>query len=312
MALRRRVSVAVGGAVRLGVIESIQPVLLPGTLRYLRDHYPKLRVRPVRGRSAGVAGPGQGGAASMPRWWPGPKPADWRAWRWHPVGTREMVLIAPPDAGEASAADLLARYDWIRYDRATVTGAMAARYVHGVMPEKRSAMEFDSVIAIVAMVSAGLGVSVVQLMDPTVCDRYPVRRVRLGADAPTLQISLVSRRADEDSRVLQALTEAVERTPAARLSPAGRRPLGIHNDLEAAEDHALAVERHGVHALLEPFVRHRGGHALVARLARGPQDPREHHRLVFLALDGHGERGDLAFRHIVALSTPPLSARRAP
>jgi DNA-binding transcriptional LysR family regulator len=80
------------------------------------------------------------------------------------------------------------------------------------MPEKRSAMEFDSVIAIVAMVSAGLGVSVVQLMDPTVCDRYPVRRVRLGADAPTLQISLVSRKADEDSRVLQALTEAVERT----------------------------------------------------------------------------------------------------
>jgi hypothetical protein len=49
-------------------------------------------------------------------------------------------------------------------------------------------------------------------MDPTVCDRYPVRRLRLGADAPTLQISLVSRKADEDSRVLQALTEAVERT----------------------------------------------------------------------------------------------------
>ncbi|MNM99884.1 HTH-type transcriptional regulator GltC [compost metagenome] len=53
-ALRRRVSVAVEGSVRLGVIESIQPVLLPGTLRHLRDHYPKLRVRPVRGRSAGL------------------------------------------------------------------------------------------------------------------------------------------------------------------------------------------------------------------------------------------------------------------
>lgn len=210
-ALRRRVSVAVEGSVRLGVIESIQPVLLPGTLRYLRDHYPKLRVRPVRGRSAGLLDlvkAGQLDAAVVAR----PESGRLASLRWHPVGTREMVLIAPPDAGEASAADLLARYDWIRYDRATVTGAMAARYVHGVMPEKRSAMEFDSVIAIVAMVSAGLGVSVVQLMDPTVCDRYPVRRVRLGAEAPTLQISLVSRKADEDSRVLQALTEAVERT----------------------------------------------------------------------------------------------------
>lgn len=222
-ALRRRVSVAVEGAVRLGVIESIQPVLLPGTLRYLRDHYPKLRVRPVRGRSAGLLDlvkAGQLDAAVVAR----PETGRLASLRWHPVGTREMVLIAPPDAGEASAADLLARYDWIRYDRATVTGAMAARYVHGVMPEKRSAMEFDSVIAIVAMVSAGLGVSVVQLMDPTVCDRYPVRRVRLGADAPTLQISLVSRRADEDSRVLQALTEAVERTllPASALPGAVR------------------------------------------------------------------------------------------
>jgi DNA-binding transcriptional LysR family regulator len=210
-ALRRRVSVAVEGSVRLGVIESIQPVLLPGTLRYLRDHYPKLRVRPVRGRSAGLLDlvkAGQLDAAVVAR----PETGRLASLRWHPVGTREMVLIAPPDAGEASAAELLARYDWIRYDRATVTGAMAARYVHGVMPEKRSAMEFDSVIAIVAMVSAGLGVSVVQLMDPTVCDRYPVRRVRRGADAPTLQISLVSRKADEDSRVLQALTEAVERT----------------------------------------------------------------------------------------------------
>ncbi|MGO4414261.1 LysR family transcriptional regulator [Cupriavidus sp. KB_39] len=219
-ALRRRVSVAVEGSVRLGVIESIQPVLLPGTLRYLRDHYPKLRVRPVRGRSAGLLDlvkAGQLDAAVVAR----PETGRLASLRWHPVGTREMVLIAPPDAGEASAAELLARYDWIRYDRATVTGAMAARYVHGVMPEKRSAMEFDSVIAIVAMVSAGLGVSVVQLMDPTVCDRYPVRRVRLGADAPTLQISLVSRKADEDSRVLQALTEAVERT---LLRASARRP----------------------------------------------------------------------------------------
>lgn len=130
------------------------------------------------------------------------------------MATRELLLVAPPDSGarKESAAELLARYDWIRYDRATVTGAMAARHVHSLLPDKRSTMEFDSVTAIVAMVSAGLGVSVVQLMDPTVCDRYPVRRIRLGADAPVLQVSLVLRKADEDSRLLQALREAVEAT----------------------------------------------------------------------------------------------------
>ncbi|SDP05130.1 DNA-binding transcriptional regulator, LysR family [Ralstonia sp. 25mfcol4.1] len=211
--LRRRASVAVEGAVRLGVIESMQPVLLPGTLRYLRERYPRLTVKPLRGRSTGLmemVKAGQLDAAVVAR----PESGRVASLRWYPVATRELMLIAPPDAGShnESPTELLTRYDWIRYDRATVSGAMAARHVHGLLPDKRSAMEFDSVTAIVAMVSAGLGVSVVQLMDPTVVDRYPVRRIRLGPDAPVLQMSLVLRKADEDSRLLQALREAVEAT----------------------------------------------------------------------------------------------------
>ncbi|AZG15825.1 LysR family transcriptional regulator [Cupriavidus pauculus] len=210
-ALRRRASVAVEGTVRLGVIESMQPVLLPGTLRYLRERYPRLTVKPVRGRSAGLiemVKAAQLDAAVVAR----PESGRLASLRWYPVATRELQLIAPPGSRGESAADLLARYDWIRYDKATVTGAMAARHVHGLLPDKRSAMEFDSVTAIVAMVSAGLGVSVVQLMDPTVIDRYPVRRIRLGPDAPVLLMSLVLRKADEDNRLLQALREAVTAT----------------------------------------------------------------------------------------------------
>lgn len=212
-ALRRRASVAVEGAVRLGVIESMQPVLLPGALLYLREHYPRLTVKPMRGRSAGLmemVKAGQLDAGVVAR----PESGRMASLLWYPVATRELLLIAPPDSDtrKKSTAELLARYDWIRYDRATVSGAMAARVVHGLLPAKRSAMEFDSVTAIVAMVSAGLGVSVVQLMDPTVCDRYPVRQIRLGADAPVLQVSLVLRKADEDSRLLQALREAVTAT----------------------------------------------------------------------------------------------------
>lgn len=209
--LRRRASVAVEGTVRLGVIESMQPVLLPGTLRYLRERYPQLTVKPVRGRSTGLtemvkAGELDAAVAALP------ESGRMASLRWYPVATRELMLIAPPDARNESPAELLARYDWIRYDRTAVSGAMAARHVHRLLPDKRSAMEFDNVTAIVAMVSAGLGVSAVQLMDPTVVDRYPVRRIRLGPDAPVLQMSLVLRKADEDSRLLQALREAVEAT----------------------------------------------------------------------------------------------------
>lgn len=81
--MRRQVSVAVEGTVRLGIIESMQPVLLPGTMKILRERYPRLDLRPLRGRSAGlteavkagsldaavVAQPEKGGGAGL-RWHP--------------------------------------------------------------------------------------------------------------------------------------------------------------------------------------------------------------------------------------------------
>src|SRR6516225_597956 len=41
-------------------------------------------------------------------------------------------------------------------------------------------------------------------------------------------------------------------------------------------------------------------HALVPYVARWPDDPGENDRLIILALDGHGKRRDLAFRHIIS------------
>ena len=52
--LRRRSVVAIEGVVRLGIIESMMPMLLPGTLSELRARYPRLELRPTRGRSIGL------------------------------------------------------------------------------------------------------------------------------------------------------------------------------------------------------------------------------------------------------------------
>jgi DNA-binding transcriptional LysR family regulator len=59
------------------------------------------------------------------------------------------------------------------------------------------------------MVSAGLGVSVLQVVDPRVCEQYPVKTIRLGASPPTLQLSVVTRKDDADSRLLLAVREAL-------------------------------------------------------------------------------------------------------
>lgn len=206
--LRKRQSMSIEGVVRLGVIESMQPVVLPVTMRLLRERHPALELRPGRGRSstltasvkageldaALVAQPEDGGSARL---------------RWQPMLRRELVLVAPPGATESSVAALFKQYEWIRYDRGTVTGSMAARYVSTQVREKHGQLELDSATAIVAMVSAGLGVSVVQIADPGVLAIYPVRLVRLGRGAPVLQLSLVTRKADNDNRLISAVRDAM-------------------------------------------------------------------------------------------------------
>jgi DNA-binding transcriptional LysR family regulator len=206
--LRRRSAVVVEGVVRLGIIESMLPMLLPGTLAELRTRFPKLDLRPTGGRStrlgdavksgeidaAVVAEPEGGGSARL---------------AWRPLLRSEMRLIVPPDATETAVPALFKQYDWIRYDRQTISGQLAARYVTQQVRAGRGALELDSIPAIIAMVSAGLGIALVHLVDAGFCQSYPVRFVKLGRGAPAIQLSLVTRKADADSRPLKALGDVM-------------------------------------------------------------------------------------------------------
>ncbi|MDO8776833.1 MAG: LysR family transcriptional regulator [Burkholderiaceae bacterium] len=206
--LRRRNAVVVEGAVRLGIIGSMLPALLPGTLTELRTRYPRLELRPTGGRSTGltdavksgeldaavVAEPPGGGSARL---------------QWQPLLRSEMRLIVPPNATETSVPALFKAYEWIRYDRHTISGMLGARYVTSQVRTGHGALELDSIQAIIAMVSAGLGIALVHLVEAGFCQSYPVHFVRLGRGAPAVQLSLVSRKADAQSRPLRAVSEAV-------------------------------------------------------------------------------------------------------
>lgn len=122
---------------------------------------------------------------------------------------RELLLVAPPESIQTDPAALFKQYEWIRYDRATVTGSMAVRYVASHIKHKTGKLEFDSVQAILAMVSANLGISLVQLTDPGLCDLYPVRVIKLGRHVPLLQFSVVTRKADDDNRGLAVVRDAL-------------------------------------------------------------------------------------------------------
>ncbi|MBO9357847.1 LysR family transcriptional regulator [Bordetella petrii] len=207
--LRRGSLLVVEGSLRVGVIEALQAVVLPGAVRWLKQHHPRLELQLVRGNSGMLTAAVKAGdidAALVSQ----PSRASAQTLSWSPVWRQPLDLIAPRDAPDAPLADLFARYDWIRYDRGTTSGAMAARYVHKTVGNVRSTMELGSPSAIVAMVSAGLGLSLLAIPDPLILSCYPVKRVTVRPPPPTLQMSLAMRKLDADSRGLQALLQAIK------------------------------------------------------------------------------------------------------
>src|SRR5262245_31273543 len=85
-------------------------------------------------------------------------------------------------------------------------------------------------------------------------------------------------------------------------------PSLFHDRHKAAEDHALAVERHRIGVRLHAWISHQRLHAFVPHVPRGPDDPREDHSLVRFALDCHRERGHLSLGDIVAPALDDLES----
>lgn len=203
-ALRRDKTYVVEGHLNLGIIESLQPLLMPDLTRILRARYPGLHVQTRRGKSADLTNAVKAGeldAAVVAQ----PETGGSSRMHWHPLREQQLALVVPPDEDETSVKKLFQRYDWIRYDRRTIAGRLATRYVNKYLGDNpRSSIEFDGVRAVLAMVSAGLGVSVVQLTEPGIQLNYPVRILQLQ-NAPVIRFAMVSRKADSDSRPLQTL-----------------------------------------------------------------------------------------------------------
>ena len=135
---------------------------------------------------------------------------------WHDLARQPFVILKPASVKAASAKELLERFDVIRYDTSLTGGQIAARYVRKMNPHARCVLEARSIDAIVAMVSAGLGVSVVPRPRRQLLDAHAVREVPLGARGPVRQIALVRRSADADNRNIDAILRAFVGVYAAR------------------------------------------------------------------------------------------------
>lgn len=202
--LRARREAGISGRVRLGAIASIQTDSLPPALRLLRDRHPALDIQVSLGDSDDLQADLQAGridAAALVR---SPSGGSSRL-QWHNLYRQPFVLLAPSGMSAASPAALLHSQPWIRYDTALTGGRLAAQYVKRACARPRLAMQVQSIDAIVAMVAAGLGVSVVPLPRSAQLDAHGVQAMRLGRQGPARQIALARRKADADNRNIDAV-----------------------------------------------------------------------------------------------------------
>ncbi|MFY9513184.1 MAG: LysR family transcriptional regulator, partial [Rubrivivax sp.] len=205
--LRRGPAQQVEGVLRLGTVESVQVALLPQAVRRLRSTAPALALQLTRGASSALLDELKAGrldAAVLVR----PQTGGSSRLAWFPLTRENFVLIVPPDAPALPPVELLRRYDWIRFDRSTTGGEIAARYVNRIAPRMSVAFDLPGTEPIAAMVSSGLGVSVVPALRRELSEAFPLRQIGLGRGAPVRHIALVCRRSDGDTRRMRLLHEA--------------------------------------------------------------------------------------------------------
>jgi DNA-binding transcriptional LysR family regulator len=207
--LRRRKSIQIEGTIRLGVIESMQASLLPGVIQHLLKKHPALQLKPARGRAveliaavkaneldaAIVVQPVKGGSQRL---------------HWQHLFTNELVVIAPQNTKATKIQQLFGDYPWIRFDAGTSTGKLAAQWIAQNMPQAQRSMDLPSVHAVLSMVNAGLGVSMVPSIDPRMMIAYPVKVFPIGRGAPVLNVVLLTRKNDPNARTIDALFESLQ------------------------------------------------------------------------------------------------------
>ncbi len=208
-ALRARPAMAVAGRVRLGAIASVQSDALPQALRRLRDLHPALdiEVSPIVDSDPllGALKAAQIDLAVLVR----PQGGGSSRLIWQNLARQPYVMLVPAVVTAGTPQELLRRFDLIRYDPALTGGRLAAQYVRQAFPQARSIMDLRSIDAIVAMVSAGLGVSIVPQPRRALLRAHGVQELRLARNAPTRQIAMVRRNADAGSRNLDAVARAL-------------------------------------------------------------------------------------------------------
>ncbi len=208
----------VAGELRLGSIATASTGILPRLLRRLTRQHPALDIFIEPGTSVGLRRRVMEGALDAAICVPPPGPLR-KAEAFTPWVSEPLILIAPPGTRTTNVAELLRTEMFIRFDRESSGGRIVDEYLrrNGIVPRER--FELDALNGIVALVSAGLGVSIIPDWDGPRPQGTPVVSIPLAKPVPERLVGLYSQRSPL-RKDLVALIEATFEDMRAEKQPA--------------------------------------------------------------------------------------------
>lgn len=198
----------IAGTVTVGAIVSAMGALATSVVD-LKVPYPALDIRIENGRQPDLHARVLAGDLDAAIIVESTRP-DSRVAIWSPLYTEPLMLIAstrlvPPGTDEADALAVLRAQPFIRFDRATASGARIDQFLRRAGVQPHELVEMNSLPAIVELVRQHAGVAIVPVLrhfgwdrDPGLCllplpGKLPVRRVGMLESTRRLAVTAIIR-----------------------------------------------------------------------------------------------------------------------
>ncbi|WPO98199.1 LysR family transcriptional regulator [Pseudomonas sp. HR96] len=196
------------GSLTLGAIASAQTGMLPAALVHLRETAPQVQTKLVPGVSLNLLSAVDAGEldlAIMIR----PPFAVPKELRVELLAQEPFVLICPLDLPGDDPLQLLRDQPLVRYDRHSFGGRLVSNFLREQRIEARAGLELDELDAIVRMVAAGLGVSLIPRAGLWLQQPARVRVLELGPLTFHRELVLVLRHAQHRQPLIQLFRQCL-------------------------------------------------------------------------------------------------------
>lgn len=196
------------GALRIGAISTAQTGILPQALVLLRSKAPYIEASLVPGVSLNLLSQVDAGELDLAIMIKPPfsLPKELHA---EVIAKEPFVLIMPANIQGDDPRQILSDNPFIRYDQRSFGGRRVTQFLRERKLEVQQTLELDELDAIVKMVRAGLGVSLVPMAGLWLEHAEDVRIIDLGEMTFFREIVLVSKYLQRDTPLLDLFRRCV-------------------------------------------------------------------------------------------------------